>query len=140
MLTAFHFLPGQWLSRSGWEGRMSWHGKHPHTHVCSASWHCNESVYVYECVCRCEIMWETLKKRASEDSLRSRIPGIPLRPPRSHIFSDFSSFHLQSLHFPTAANARPISIHHAFIHFLRSHSSVLQSMASAGSAGNGVER
>ncbi len=91
----------------------------------------------------CVPVWNNVgdsKKRASEDSLRSRIPGIPLRPPLSHILSDSSSFHLQSLRFPTAANARPISIHHAFIHFLRSHSSVLQSKPSSGSAGNSVER
>lgn len=69
----------------------------------------------------CEPVWNNVgdrKEGASEDSLRSRIPGIPLfsplRPRLSHILSDSASFHLQSLRFPTAANAFPF-ITHSFI-------------------------
>lgn len=120
-------------------GGMSWHWKHRLTYVCSASLHCNESVYVYECVCRCEILWETVKNKQARTPSEAEYRASPSTPP-SHTLSDSSSFHLQSLLFPTAANARPISIHHAFIHFLSSHLSVLQSKASSGSAGNSVER
>ncbi len=69
------------MSHSGRGGRMSWHWKHRLTYVCSASLHCNESVYVYACVCRCEIMWETVKHKQARTPSEAEYRASPSAPP-----------------------------------------------------------
>lgn len=124
--------------------KMSWHWKHPHMHVCSASWHCDKRVYVCECVSQCEIMWETVKKEQARTPSEAEYRASPCSPPYALAFLTSSLILPLFIFSRSASLLRQTHFHSSRIHSFPPLSFVwtpkLKSKASSGSSGNSVER